>query len=173
MTVPVLQTNQPNYIGRSVPWEFLIADGTTDPRTRSDDFKILGSLNNKTFSLGAETSDNTTDDTLGVLSSLVTYLSFESSASGFATVEDGTLSNQTTFQRYFVDQTVASDVRRQPSLWVRITLPNLTYYAYVNVTSFNITAASTSTVEFETSVEATATNSDTIAPVFAVPTPSV
>lgn len=167
-----LSCSQANYIGRTVPWEFAMVCGNVDPRDSSVSFMPVGSLNNKTFNLSTETSDNTTDDTRGVTSSLVTYLSLESTASGFATVEDGTLSNQAELYKYFTNQVQAGDPRRQPSLWIRVTFPDITVYAFVNITGYNRTMETTGTVSFELSVASTGTNSATIDPVIIVDTPS-
>lgn len=167
-----LSCDQANYIGRSVPWEYAMVCGNVDPQGAGVNFLPVGSLNNKTFNLSSETSDNTTDDTRGVISSLVTYLSLESTASGFATVADGTLSNQAALYKYYTSQVQAGDPRRQPSLWIRVTFPDVTVYAYVNITALNRTAGTTETVSFELTVSSTGTNSATIDPVIVVDTPS-
>lgn len=160
-----LNCPSPNYQGRIVPWEFALACGDLDPETLS--FLPLGSLNNKTFELGTSTSDSTTDDSGPVTTEIVTYLTFTSTASGFATREDGSLSNQSALFDYFINEVTAG---RQPSLWLRITFQDRTVYAYCNLTSFQRTAASTDTVSFEVSVTATSTGSAQ-APIVSVPTP--
>lgn len=169
--MPTLQCDQKNYIGRAVPWEYALACGNVDPTTLN--YMPVGSTNNKTWNIGTETSDNTADDTSGVTSSLVTYASLESTVSGFATVADNTLSTQAALYDYFIGQTLSSDTRKQPSMWIRVTFPDRTFYAFVNITSYNRTTASTDTVTFELSVSSTATNSTSIAAIQSVPTPVV
>ena len=168
--MPTQICDQKNYIGRSVPWEYALACGDVDPTTLS--YQPVGSTNNKTWNIGTETSDNTADDTSGVTSSLVTYASLESTVSGFATVADNTLSNQAALYQYFLEQTLSSDTRKQPSIWVRVTFPDLTFYAFVNITSYNRSTASTDTVTFEMSVTSTATNNAAIAAIQSFPTPT-
>lgn len=146
---------QVNVIGRAVPWEFFeLVCGDADPTTLS--YLPVGSLNNKTWNLSSQVTDNTSDSTIGVTSSLVTYISLESTASGFATGEDGTLSNQARLYKYYTDEVQAG---RQPTMWVRVTFPDITVYAFVNITGYNRSMASGETVTFELSVQSTATGS--------------
>lgn len=147
--------NLPNYIGRTVPWEFFTGCGDVDPTDPANTWLPVGSLNNKTWNLTTSETDNTSDDTQGVMSSLITYLTLESTASGFATAEDGTLGNQALLMKYLVSEVV--DNQRQPSLWVRVTFPDVTVYAFVNMTANNRSMSSTETVTFEISVKSTAT----------------
>ncbi len=169
--MPTQNCDQKNYIGRSVPWEYALACGDVDPTTLS--YQPVGSTNNKTWNIGTETSDNTADDTQGVTSSIVTYANLESSVSGFATARDGTLSSQAALYQYFTNQTISGNISKQPSIWVRVTFPDLTFYAFVNITSYNRTIASSDTVTFEITVSSTSTNSAAIAAIQSFPTPTV
>lgn len=144
---------QVNSIGRTVAWEFFeLVCGDADPTSLS--YLPLGSTNNKTWNLTSQSTDNTTDQTFGVTSNLVTYISLESTASGYATGEDGTLSNQARLYKYYVNEIQAG---RQPTMWVRVTFSDITVYAYVNITAYNRAAASGDTVTFELSVQSTST----------------
>lgn len=144
---------QVNSIGRAIPVEFFeLVCGDADPTSLS--YLPIGSTNSKTWNLSSTSSDNTSDSTVGVTSSLITYINLEATLSGFATSEDGTLSNQARLYKYYVEE-VQND--RQPTMWLRATFQDITVYAFVNITGYNRSMASGETVTFEISVQSTST----------------
>lgn len=150
-----------NFDGRAVPVDYACVAGSTDPTTiDSGDWQAFGSVNNKTWNLTAETSDNTSDDTNGMSTGIVTLASFEAGISVFAIAEDGTMGNQIALHNYFATQTLSGASDRQPVVWLRATFPGFTAYAYVNITAFPFNASTTDTVSSDLSFSAAHTNSN-------------
>lgn len=149
-----------NFNGRAVPVDYACVVGSMDPTTiDAGDWEAFGSVNNKAWNLSAETSDNTSDDTNGMTTSIVTLASFESTVSAFATTADGTQGNQIALYQYFVNQTLSGATNRQPTIWLRATFPGFTAYAFVNITAFPFTIPTSDTSSTEISFSAAHTSS--------------
>ncbi len=148
-------TGTSNYTGRNVILEFVESCGDTDPTLLT--YLPAGSVNQKDVNVGTTTTDNTSDDTTGVQSALVTYLTFSATLAGFATQSDGATVNQALLKKYLVNEVIAG---RQPSVFIRIIFPDITYYAFCNVTSSTNSASSTEAVTYNFEFTATATPSD-------------
>ena len=105
-----------NMTGRNLKVRF--AKGCGDLDLGTADFKTFGSINTKQLDFTAETTDNTSDLSGAVNSSLVTTLSSEITVSGWADKADTALvSNQLELTKYFIEEITAG---RQPSGWLDV-----------------------------------------------------
>jgi predicted secreted protein len=151
------------YIGRDVGLEVAFACGDIDPTTLS--YMPIGALRAKDFSLEWDTVDGTADDNKGsTKSTYATYKTFSCSGNGTCKKKDGTQSNQT---RLFMHVNDPQGTSGQPVVWVRITCPDITVYAFCLITSIGRTMPYDAMAEFN--FEATATDSPF--GVMVVPTP--
>lgn len=141
-----------NYAGRKVIVGFAISCGDEDPATLN--YLPVGSSNQKDINVGTTTSDNTNDDTFGVQSAIVTFLTFSATVSGFATQADSIGSNQALLKKYLVNEVIAG---RQPNVFVKAQFPDVTYYAYCSVTENSNGAATADNVTYSFTFTATAT----------------
>lgn len=145
-------TGSGNYLGKKIIVEFAESCGDTDLSLLS--YLPVGSVNQKDINVGTTTTDNTSDDTTGVQSNLVTFLTFGVTVSGFATTTDSIAVNQAFLKKYLVNEVIAG---RQPTVAVRVIMPDVTYHAFCNVTSTGVSGASTDTATASFEFTATAT----------------
>lgn len=157
-----------NYVGRNVVLEVVESCGDTAPDTLT--YLPIGSVNQKDINVGTTTTDITSDDTTGAQATLVSFLTFTASVSGFATQSDGVAANQALLKKYLVDEVVAG---RQPTVFVRAIFPDVTYYAFCNLTSNSNSASSSEATgyTFEFSLTATPVGSGVDA-LYCVDTPA-
>lgn len=141
-----------NYVGKSVVVEFVESCGDTDPTALS--YLPIGSSNQKDINVGTTTTDTTSDGTGGVQSSIVTFLTFSATVSGFATTQDGIAVNQALLKKYLVNEVKAG---RQPTVWVRAVFPDVTYYSFCNVTTNSNGAPTTDATTYSFEFTSTAT----------------
>jgi predicted secreted protein len=142
------------YVGRDVGLEYALVCGDVDPQTAN--FLPIGALRSKEFTLEWDTVDATADDNKGATrSALVTYKTFSCSGDGTCKKADGTQSNQTAFFKHVNDPQGTSG---QPVAWIRITMPDITLYAYCIIKSIGRTMPHDELATFK--FEATATDSD-------------
>jgi hypothetical protein len=144
-----------NYTGRNIIVEVAVSCGDVDPKTLT--YLPIGSTNQKDITVGSQTTDNTSDDTNGVTSTLVTFIEFSVTASGFATQADNVKSNQAAIKMYHVNEVQAG---RQPTYFVRCILPDVTYYAFCNVTSTGVSGPTSDAATFNFEFSATNTGSE-------------
>lgn len=155
-----------NYVGKNVIIGVVPACGDEDPQAQV--YLPIGYTNQKDLTVGSQTTDNTSDDTSGVTSSLVTFLEVSITAAGFASQSDSITSNQAAIKKYHVGEVVAG---RQPTYWVQVIYPDVTYYVFANVTSTGTSAPTTDAVTFSYEFTATATpGGSAYAPVIVVDT---
>lgn len=153
------------YIGRDVGLEVAFACGDIDPTTLT--YMPIGALRAKDFSLEWDTVDATADDNKGsTKSAYATYKTFSCSGNGTCKKKDDTQSNQT---KLFMHVNAPVGTSGQPVVWVRITCPDITVYAFCIITSIGRTMPFDAMAEFN--FEATATDSPF--GVMIVPTPAV
>lgn len=145
-------TGSNNYVGKNVIVEFVESCGDTDPTLLT--YLPIGATNQKDVNVGTTTTDTTSDSTSGVQSSIVTFLTFSATVSGFATSEDGLGSNQALIKKYLVNEVIAG---RQPTGWVRCIFPDVTYYAFCNVTENSNGAPTTDATTFSFTFTSTGT----------------
>lgn len=147
----------PGYAGRMVLLEYVLACGDVDPRDPDTAWAPIGPMTTKAFNLTWETSDVSTDQTVGnLMENIATWQSLEISGSGIATPEDGTRSNLTALTKHIANP--GPDFSHQPVIWLRMTFPDLTFIAYMIATTISRDAPSGEPVTYEFS--ATATGSD-------------
>lgn len=145
-------TGSGNYQGKLAIVEFVESCGDTDPTILT--YLPIGSTNQKDVTVGTTTTDNTSDDTNGVQSSIVTFLTFAVTVGGFATTVDSINVNQDLLRNYLVNEVINT---RQPTVFIRVILPDSTYYAFCNVTQTAVSASSTDTATANFEFTATAT----------------
>lgn len=145
------------YAGRLVMLEYMLACGDVDPRSPSVNWQPIGPMTTKSFNLTWETSDTSTDQTVGnLMSNIATWQSLEISGSGIATPEDGTRSNLTALTKHIANP--GPDYSHQPIMWLRMTFPDLTFIAYMIGTTISRDAPSGEPVTYEFSATATASD---------------
>ena len=139
------------YAGRAVILEYAV--GCPDAKPLEAAYKFVGASNTKSFTLGAETVDSTTDQTTGgVKSSIVTYINFECSVDGKVRLKDKAAEANAALLKYFVGEVAAA---RQPSAWIRLTFPDVTIEAYCNISNYERSAPDSDLVTFSASFQAT------------------
>lgn len=157
------------YAGRLVMLEYMLACGDVDPTNENVVWLPIGPMTTKSFNLSWETSDTTTDQTIGnLMSNIATWQTLEISGSGIATPEDGTRSNLTALTKHIANP--GEDFSGQPVMWLRMTFPDVTFIAYMIATTISRDAPSGEPVTYEFS--ATATGSDFGLIVLDTPDPS-
>lgn len=145
------------YAGRLVMLEYMLACGDVDPTDENVVWLPIGPMTTKSFNLSWETSDTTTDQTIGnLMSNIATWQTLEISGSGIATPEDGTRSNLTALTKHIANP--GPDFSGQPVMWLRMTFPDVTFIAYMIATTISRDAPVGEPVTYEFS--ATATSSD-------------
>lgn len=143
-----------HYIGRGVVLE--VAFGCPDALPGEIDYGFAGACNTKDIKLGAETVDGTTDRTTGgVKATFVTYMNFEVTLDGKCRKADKADEKNTELFKYY-----AEEIRnaRQPSVWVRVTYPDITVVAYCVITDMSRSAPDSDMTTFN--ITLTATESD-------------
>lgn len=147
----------PGYAGRMVLLEYFLACGDVDPTDPDVAWAPIGPMTTKAFNLTWETSDVSTDQTVGnLMENIATWQSLEISGSGIATPQDGTRSNLTALTKHIANP--GPDFSHQPVMWLRMTFPDVTFIAYMIATTISRDAPSGEPVTYEFS--ATATGSD-------------
>lgn len=145
------------YAGRMVMLEYFLACGDVDPRGPDVAWAPIGPMTTKAFNLTWETSDVSTDQTVGnLMENIATWQSLEISGSGIATPADGTRSNLTALTKHIANP--GPGFSHQPVMWLRMTFPDVTFIAYMIATTISRDAPSSEHVTYEFS--ATATGSD-------------
>lgn len=147
----------PGYAGRMVLLEYVLACGDVDPRDPSTAWAPIGPMTTKAFNLTWETSDVSTDQTVGnLMANIATWQNLEISGSGIATPADGTRSNLTALTKHIANP--GPDFSHQPVIWLRMTFPDLTFIAYMIATTVSRDAPSGEPVTYEFSATATASD---------------
>ncbi len=143
--------NTAHYIGKSVIFEYAV--GCADAKPLEAEYKFVGAVNTKGFTLGADSVDGTTDQsTGGIRSTTVTYLTFEASVDGKVRMMDKAAEANTALLKYYVGEIAAG---RQPSVWTRMIFPDVTIEAYCNLTNYERSAPDSDLVTFSATFSAT------------------
>ena len=141
-------------VGRQVVLEYAILCGDSFPS--ESDWKRFGSMRTKEFNLEWETTDATADDSVGALrENLATFQTLTMSGDGTVKVAGGGAANLIELTKH-VAQPDATD--GQPVAWLRMTFPDLTFTAYMIITTLSRSAPYDDVVTY--SLEASATASD-------------
>lgn len=146
--------NNPKFVGRNVVVEYVIGCG--DQLPASSDWKRFGSMRAKEFNLGWDTTDATDADIIGYLrENLATFQTLEVSGDGILKVSGDGADNLKEIQLHVAKPNATSG---QPVAWIRFTFPDLTFTAFMIITSFNRSAPYDEVATY--SFEASATASD-------------
>lgn len=146
--------HNPKYIGKKVLLEFAIGCGDTLPAT--SDWKRMGSMNTKSLSNEWDTDDTTTDDSPGTLrENIATYQTLTISGDGKHKVSGPGAADLTELNKHQLNPISTGG---QPSVWLRMTYPDITITAYMLLTSWSREAPTDASVTY--SMEATATSSN-------------
>lgn len=140
------------YVGRDVVLEYAIGCG--DQKPVDGDWKRFGSLRTKEFSLSWDTTDVTDSDSIGALrENLATFQNLTISGDGMAKASG--VGNLVELTKHFVNPVATNG---QPLVWMRMTFPDLTFTAFMLLSTLSRSAPYDDAVTY--SMEATATASD-------------
>lgn len=142
------------YVGRDVVLEYAIGCGDTLPVEA--DWKRFGSMRTKEFNLEWETADATADDSIGALrENLATFQSLTISGDGTCKASGAGSANLIELTKHVANPVATAG---QPVVWMRMTFPDLTFTAYMLLTTMSRSAPFDDVTTY--SMEASATASD-------------
>jgi len=142
------------YVGRSVVLEYAI--GCADELPAEDDWKRFGSMRTKEFNLEWDTTDATADDSIGALrENLATFQSLTISGDGTCKASGSGAANLIELTKHVANPTATAG---QPFAWLRMTFPDLTFTAFMIITTMSRSAPYDDVTTY--SMEASATASD-------------
>lgn len=146
--------NKTKYVGRDVVLEYAIGCGDVMPA--AEDWKLFGSLRTKEFNLGWDTTDATDSDSIGALrENLATFQTLTMSGDGVCKASGSGAQNLIDLTKHFVNPEATGG---QPVIWMRMTFPDLTFTAFMLLSSLSRSAPYDDVVTY--SMEATATASE-------------
>ena len=129
MSIPVAGCPRDTYSGNMVPVEIGLACGNVNPTTIT--YMPIGAMRGGDVTLDWDTVDGTTASSTGAgRENYATFQSLSISGDGVCRVVDGSLSNQTMLWKH-----VSQPVGGQPIVWIRVTYPDITIYAYCILSS--------------------------------------
>lgn len=141
---------QSYFVGKLTAVEFSLACGDEDPREL--EFLPIGAMRGKTLNLGGDTTDATTDSTVGEFrENMMLFKTFDFSGDGLMRLDDGTRHNQTLLKKYWFNT-------QQPAAWFRYTMPDITIYAYQLITSFSMESPHDDLMSFSLETQTTASD---------------
>lgn len=124
MPIPEAGCPRDTYSGAMVPVEIGLACGNVNPTTLT--YMPIGAMRSSDVTLEWDTTDGTTASSQGsTRESYATYLTVSISGDGVCRAIDGSMSNQTMLFKH-----VSKPIGGQPIVWIRITYPDITIYAY-------------------------------------------
>lgn len=142
----------PGYNGREVALEVAYACGDVNPVSLA--WQPIGALRTKEFNLTWDTTDASSDDSVGSLrSNIATWQTLEVTFDGVAKRADGTKSNQTALARHTINP--GPEYSGQPVVWVRMTFPDLTFIFYALSTEMSRSSPFDDVVTFNGAFSAT------------------
>ncbi|WP_298016680.1 phage tail tube protein [uncultured Castellaniella sp.] len=142
------------YVGRDVVLEYAIGCG--DARPVEADWKRFGSMRTKEFNLEWETTDATADDSIGALrENLATFQSLTISGDGTCKASGAGSANLIELTKHVANPAATGG---QPTAWLRMTFPDLTFTAFMIITTMSRSAPFDDVTTY--SMEASATASD-------------
>lgn len=129
MSIPAAGCPRDTYAGSMVPIEIGLACGNVNPTTLT--YMPIGAMRGSDVTIEWDTVDGTTAESKGAnRANYATFQTLSISGDGVCRVKDGTLSNQTMLWRH-----VSKPVGGQPIVWIRVTYPDITIYAYCILSS--------------------------------------
>lgn len=142
------------YVGRDVVLEYAI--GCADTLPTEADWKRFGSMRTKEFNLEWETTDATADDSIGALrENLATFQSLTISGDGTCKASGAGSANLIELTKHVANPAATGG---QPFAWLRMTFPDLTFTAFMIITTMSRSAPFDDVTTY--SMEASATASD-------------
>lgn len=142
------------YVGRDVVLEYVIGCGDVMPA--ANEWKRFGSMRTKEFSAEWDSTDATADDSIGSLrENLATFLSLTMSGDGTLTLTGDGAANLKEMTKHFLNPIATGG---QPVAWFRMTFPDLTFTAFMLLSTFSRSAPFDDVATY--SMEASATASD-------------
>lgn len=142
------------YVGRDVVLEYSIGCGDVLPT--SGQWKRMGAMRTKEFNAEWDSTDATADDSIGALrENLATFLSLTMSGDGTLTLIGAGADNLREVNKHFINPEATGG---QPVMWMRMTFPDLTFTAFMLLSSFSRSAPYDDVATY--SLEASATASD-------------
>lgn len=142
------------YTGRTVVLEYALGCGDEQPEP--GDWKNFGALRTKEFNLEWETTDATADDSIGALrENLATFQSLTISGDGVCKASGAGAANLIELTKHVANP---QGTAGQPVVWLRMTFPDITFTAFMILTTMSRSAPFDDVVTY--SMEASATSSD-------------
>jgi predicted secreted protein len=124
------------FVGRDVVLEYVI--GCNDALPAEGDWKVFGSMRTKEFNLEWETADATDADSIGSLrENLATFQSLTISGDGTVKSSGVGASNLIELTKHVANPIATSG---QPFVWMRMTFPDLTFTAFMLLTTMSRSA---------------------------------
>lgn len=146
--------NKKKYVGRDVVLEYAIGCGEVMPTEA--EWNVFGSLRTKEFNLAWDTTDATDSDSIGALrENLATFQTLTISGDGTCKASGSGAANLIELTKHVANPVATSG---QPVAWMRMTFPDLTFTAYMIISTMSRSAPYDDVVTY--SMEATATASD-------------
>lgn len=146
--------NKTKYVGRDVVLEYAIGCGEAMPTEA--EWNVFGSLRTKEFNLAWDTTDATDSDSIGALrENLATFQTLTISGDGTCKASGAGAANLIELTKHVANPVATSG---QPVAWMRMTFPDLTFTAYMIISTMSRSAPYDDVVTY--SMEATATASD-------------
>lgn len=140
--------------GKDVVLEYHIACG--DELPLETDWKRFGSLRTKEFSIEWDSTDATDGDSVGALrENLATFQSMTISGDGTVKASGAGAQNLIDLTKHVINPVALGG---QPAAWIRMTFPDLTFIAYMLISSISRSAPYDDITTY--SFEASATASD-------------
>ncbi|MFV0411143.1 MAG: Ig-like domain-containing protein [Paracoccus sp. (in: a-proteobacteria)] len=142
------------YTGRVVVLEYAIGCGDALPVEA--DWKRFGAMRTKEFSLEWDTTDATADDSIGALKeNLATFQSLKISGDGVCKASGSGAANLIELTKHVANPAATGN---QPFVWLRMTFPDITFTAFMILTTMSRSAPHDNVTTY--SMEANATASD-------------
>lgn len=162
--------NQTDFVGRDVTIEYALACGDVDPTDPSFSWLSIGGGRTKSLNIEWDTVDTTADDSVGNLrSNLATFKQMTVSIDGVLRKGTGADTNLVDLTKHVINPGV--DYNDQPVAWIRMRYPDLTFIAYMLVSTYGREAPYDDVATY--SFEGTATSSEFGLIVQDTPTPVV
>lgn len=164
--------NNTKYVGKDVVMQFAIGCG--DELPESGDWKVFGSLRTKSFNLTWDTADATDADSVGSLrENLATFQSLSISGDGTLKKSGTGYANMLELWKHYVKPTATDG---QPVVWIKMTFPDLTFTAYMLMSTFSREATYDDVATYSFEASATASDfglivADTVVPTSVTATP--
>lgn len=142
------------FVGRDVVLEYAIGCG--DELPAEDDWLVFGSLRTKEFNLEWETVDATDSDSIGALrENLATFQSLTINGDGTVKASGAGAANLIALTKHVANPVATGG---QPFVWMRMTFPDITFTAFMLLTTMSRSAPYDDVVTYAMSAMAAASD---------------